>query len=106
MQTMQYVIYLLFANAALHVISLAILQAKQGGNRSGTFLFAVINGVLGFALFRSMSWALWPALILPAIGFLGLSITYASSGGSKLVNLLILAVDAAIVGLMVKYMFF
>jgi hypothetical protein len=72
---MQAVIYLLFANAVMHIISLVALKEQKAPNRMGVLVFAIINAAICILLMQGFAWAKWPALIFPAIGFTGLSLT-------------------------------
>lgn len=100
------VIYLLSANAVLHVISFIVLNNRKDPSRFGVIAFAFINVTIALFLLQNLSWANWLALIFPAIGFTGLFLTIKSSKSPRIVDYSILAIDTAIIILMVNKLFF
>jgi hypothetical protein len=103
---MQIVIYLLFANSVMHIISFIALSRQKAPNRMGVLAFAIINAAVGTLLVQDFSWARWLALIFPAIGFTGLSITIKKSLSPKIVDYTILVLDAAIIILVARKLLF
>jgi hypothetical protein len=103
---MQIVIYLLFANSVMHIVSFIALSRQKASNRMGVLAFAIINAAVGILLIQDFSWARWLALIFPAIGFTGLCITIKKSLSPKIVDYTILGLDAAIIISMVRALFF
>jgi len=88
-----FVAMLFAANAVAHVISYRQLAAKAAPNQGGVLLFAAVNVVLALLVGFDLSWAKWPALILPTLGGLGLSATTILPGKGTPIDFTILGLD-------------
>jgi hypothetical protein len=85
---------LLAVDAALH----AFLVLRFGTNQNVPFLiFAFIDAALAVAVFFSVPYAIWAALILTAFGLIGLTVTFNAPQREKTLDRMIWVVDVAIV---------
>lgn len=99
------IIALFLANAIAHIISYNNLRKTKSPNANGVLVFVFINALLALLLWQKLSWAKWLALIFPAIGGLGLITTTISKGKGTWIDYVILILDIAIVGLILKHYF-
>ena len=100
------IIALLVVNAAAHIISFQKLKKAKAPNSMGVLAFVFINALIALLLWQGLSWAKWLVLIFPAVGGLGLLITSILKGKGTWIDYLILVLDIAIVGLVLKQYFF
>ena len=100
MNLIQIVIYLLFANMLAHFVQYARLHKQKSPSRWAVLIFADINLILAILLLQGFDWANYLVIIFALIGFFGLLATLKNSTGYQIVDRLILALNALILGIM------
>jgi len=88
---------LFLANAIAHLASYQKLKSAKDPNAIGVLVFMFINAVLAELVRRDLSWSYWPALLVPAIGGLGLLLTTIVKGKAGWIDYLILVLDIALI---------
>ena len=85
---------LLVLDALLHVV----LIVRFGTRQNVPFLiFAVIYAALAVAVFMVLPYSLWATLVLPAVGLVGLTVTFNKPQREKGLDRVIWVVDLLIV---------
>jgi hypothetical protein len=95
---------LLLVDAVLH--ALVIFRYGTADNNMPFLVFAVIDLVLAVLVFLAVPYAVWAALILTAIGIVGLTVTFNKPQRDKTLDRIIWAIDAAIIIWAVYLLFF
>lgn len=90
---MRFLFVLLAVNAVIHAIVVARFGLR--GNNQPFLVFALIDAALAAVVFLSVRYAVWAALILSAIGFVGLNITFNKPVRDKTLDRIIWGLDAA-----------
>jgi hypothetical protein len=95
---------LLLVDAALHAV--VIFRYGTADNNMPFLVFAVIDLALAILVFLAVPYAVWAALILTAIGIVGLTVTFNKPQRDKTLDRIIWAIDAAIIISAVYLLFF
>lgn len=100
---MLFLAVLLAVNAVIH----AIVVARYGlrGNNQPFLVFAVIDAFLAAAVFLAVRYAVWAALILSIVGFVGLNVTFNKPVRDKTLDRVIWGLDVATI-LFAAYLLF
>ena len=99
------IIVLFIANAIAHIISYQRLRQAKAPNAIGVLAFVFIYAIIAVLLWQDLNWSKWLAIIFSAVGSLGLLTTTILKGKGTWIDYVILALDIAIVGLVVKQYF-
>jgi len=99
------IIGLLIANAIAHIISFVRLNKINSPDKNGVLAFVFINAIVAVLLWQGIDWAKYLALIFPLLGGLGLLFTNILKGKGTWIDYLILALDVALVVLIINYIF-
>jgi len=97
---------LFFVNAFAHIISYLIIKKNNSSGAASVLSYAVINASIAALILLNVEWVKWPALILPAIGALGLLATCVKNKGGNWIDYVILILDAVTVGVVLKFFIF
>jgi hypothetical protein len=97
MNLYQIIITCLVLNAVMHVVSFYYLNKQQDNSRWGVLAFVLINMIIALLLQMNFSWAIYLAIVFPAIGGIGLTATLKSSKAPLWVDLSILALDLTLI---------
>lgn len=92
---MSLLLTLLVTNAIVHGIVVARFGVRN--NNQPFLMFAIVYAALAIAVYLSVPYALWAALLLAVIGILGLSITFNKPVRDKTLDKIIWLLDAAVV---------
>lgn len=84
---------LLAVNAIIHAIVVGRFGLR--GNNQPFLVFAVIDALLAAAVFLSVRYAVWAALSLSIVGFIGLNLTFNKPIRDKTLDRVIWGLDAA-----------
>lgn len=95
---------LLLLDAALHAV--VIFRFGTADNNMPFLVFAIVYLVLAIVVFLAVPYAVWAALILSAIGIVGLTVTFGKPQRDKTIDRMIWVVDLAIVVLAAYLLFF
>ena len=99
------IIALFVVNAVAHIISFQRLRKIKAPNATGTLAFVFINFMIAFLLWQGLVWSKWLALIFPVVGGLGLLVTTILKSKGTRIDYVILALDIAIVELVLNHYF-
>lgn len=92
---------------ALDAILHAVLVLRFGARENMRFaIYIAVYAALALIVILAVPFALWAALVLSAIGFVGLSATFNQSDRDKTLDRLIWVNDVAVIGWTVWMLFF
>ena len=95
---------LLLLNAAFHAA--VIVRFGTADDNLPFLIFAIIDLALAVVVFLAVPHALWAVLILTAIGFTGLMMTFRKPQRDKSLDRIIGALDVAVIALTAYLLFF
>lgn len=97
----------LFGLLALNAIVHAIVAARFGlrGNNEPFLVFAIVDALLAGAVYLLVPYAIWAALVLSIIGFVGLNVTFNKPVRDKTLDKVIWVLDAGTI-LVAGYLLF
>jgi len=100
---MNAIVSLFIANAVAHIISYLQLKKNQSPDATGVLVFVFVNAIIAILLWQGMDWAKWLALGFPALGGIALLTTTIFKGKGTWIDFVILVLDIAIIGLVLKH---